>query len=419
MRIFALWLGKLAYILMRITKHHGAALPGLVAEKICPRFLSSSLDQLPEGVVIITGTNGKTTSTKMLSAVLKNQMRVLTNPTGSNFTRGVASAIVKHSKLNGKLPYEIGVFELDEAYAAKFADEYSPRATIVLNVMRDQMDRFGEIDHTAKLISKIVSKTTGFVVLNQDDQRVSNMKDIAKSQVSFFGVSEKLRNLYKNDDELHNVEKIDSKTKKVDCLLESIDANGAASFVINNEELSVNLKASTTYNALNAAAVILTASTLGLSNEGIIGYLANVKPAFGRGEHIKIAGKKCILQLVKNPGGFRQALISGKSLNNDATMIVINDDYADGRDVSWLWDVDFKSIDTKQVITSGKRAADMALRLKYDEIPVDLIEPELTTALKHLLESIKEGQTAVIYTTYTAMLKLRKIISKITEVEKI
>ena len=163
------------------------------------------------------------------------------------------------------------------------------------------------------------------------------------------------------------------------------------------------------------------ALALGLKTDVIIERLAKVQPAFGRGERINLDTKSVMLQLVKNPGGFRHALLSGSQSNYAATIIAINDDYADGRDVSWLWDVAFEGGKGlfNPIMTSGSRAADMALRLKYAGIPTDAIEPNLATCLQKSVANIKSGDIVMIYTTYTAMLELRKLLSRITEVEKV
>lgn len=422
MRLLTLWIGKIIYVCLRLVGKRGAALPGLIVEKLYPKFLSLSLAKLPEGVVVITGTNGKTTTTKMLSYVLESEKRVLTNPTGSNFVRGVVASVIQHSDWNGRLPYDIAVVELDEAYAAKFVNLFSPRATVVLNVMRDQMDRFGEIDYTAKLVEEVVTKTTSFIVLNRDDFRVAAMSNSTNKQVLYFGVAGKLRKLFKNDDELHK-----SKAEKpkndvsIDVELVNIAEDNRVKFKSSNGIYDLTLGAKGTYNAQNATAVFVAAKELGISIEKITTRLSNAKPAFGRGEYIKVDDKNVILQLVKNPGGFRHALLSGEQKKCGATIVAINDNYADSRDVSWLWDVSFNGSKGifHPVVTSGTRAADMALRLKYDDISVDTIEPNLLKSLERALANIKEGDTLIIYTTYTAMLEIRKLLARFTEVEKV
>ncbi len=420
MRLLALLIGKTALVILRLLNRRGAALPGLIVERIFPNFLSTSLHHLPQGVIIVTGTNGKTTSTKMLTHVLRARYRVLTNPTGSNFVRGIVASIIQHAKWSGKLPYDIGVFELDEAYAAQFVKLYKPRGVVVLNVMRDQMDRFGEIDHTARLLMSVVKNATDFVVLNSDDPRVADMANHTKASPYFFGVDASLRDVFRNDDELHEEQVMSEKQHPVSAKLKRFTDANVATIEVSGETIETPLLAKGTYNAQNATAVCLVASLLEIHVEDITTRISEVAPAFGRGEAILVGQKRVVLQLVKNPGGFRHALLSGARINQSATMIAINDDYADGRDVSWLWDVAFDNKGVKgEIITSGVRAADMALRLKYDDIVVSTIEPNLSKALDALLAKSAKDDTVLIYTTYTAMLELRRLLSKKTEVEKI
>lgn len=417
MRYAALITGKCILFGLHLFGRRGAALPGLIVERLFPRFLATSLSLLPEGVVVVTGTNGKTTSTKMLTHILRADKKVLTNPTGSNFVRGIVATIIQHSTWSGRLPYDIGVFELDEAYAALFVKQFKPRATLVLNVMRDQMDRFGEIDHTAKLLTEVVKNTTQFVILNGDDDRVSAMKNHTKAEVFFFAVDSSLRDIFRTDDELHDGVITLNAKQVISAKLKKFDTKNQATIVIDNQTIVAALKAKGTYNAQNATAVALAAYLLETPVEVITTRISEVIPAFGRGEHIKIGDKTVILQLVKNPGGFRHALLSGAQAEQSATMIAINDNYADGRDVSWLWDVQFHTGIEGEVITAGSRAADMSLRLQYDDIKTTHSIQNLSKALDTLLST--EGKTVLIYTTYTAMLELRQLLAKKTEVEVI
>lgn len=417
MHKISLWIGKITYSILRLLNKRGAALPGLIVEKLDHKFLGDMLSKLPDGVIVISGTNGKTTSTKMLSSILKKDKKVLTNPTGSNFTRGIIATIVQHSTWLGKLNYDIAVIELDEAYAAKFVEQVRPRGVVILNVMRDQMDRFGEIDHTARLLEKVVKKATEFVVLNADDSRVNIMSKSAKAEVYYFGVSEDLRNLYKADDELHSEVNISNRSE---LSVELISVKpGIIKVLINKQILELPIKLPGTYNAQNATAVITTANALKINVDDITTKISTVKAAFGRGETIEIGSKKVILQLVKNPGGFRHSLIGADSYNANNVMIAINDDYADGRDVSWLWDVIFKNHLKYVDITTGTRAYDMALRLAYDDVPTNSVNMSLKEALLEGLSLLKNDQTLLIFTTYTAMLSLRAQLAKITKVEKV
>ncbi len=398
----------------------GSALPGLFVERIDPQFLKKTLAPLPHGVVVISGTNGKTTTTKMVVALLEaHGLKVFTNRTGSNFTRGVAAALLGDINLRGQLDADIAVLELDEAHAVKFVEVIPPTHSLILNVMRDQLDRFGEIDATAKLLQKIVEATTESVVLNREDPRIRSLAQQTKKQrVSYFGVSKTLRASFPTDDELRGDAVRQDALPDSAVQLES-HTHSSATFVIDGTHFSTSLRITGVYNILNAAAALaLTKSVLGdtFSSIEAIHALANVTPAFGRGETMTIGGQPLELVLVKNPSGFRLGL-SSFSPKGYATMIAINDNYADGRDMSWLWDVDFESLTEAGVAAvSGIRAYDMAVRLQYDRITTELVETDLTTALRTFIDHYPDTPKR-IYCTYTAMITLRKELSKITTVE--
>ena len=179
----------------------GSALPGLVVEKIDPKFLNRTLAQLPLGVVIISGTNGKTTTTKVVVELLESAgLKVFTNRTGSNFSRGIASALLGEINNRGKIDSDIAVLELDEAWAAKFVDSVKPSYSLILNVLRDQLDRFGEIDSTAKLLQKIADSTTTATILNKDDPRVQQLSKTTPADIHYFGTTDELLALMPTDD---------------------------------------------------------------------------------------------------------------------------------------------------------------------------------------------------------------------------
>nr|HMU12343.1 Mur ligase family protein [Candidatus Nanoperiomorbaceae bacterium] len=166
-------LGKIVSKASRLRGGHGSALPGLVVEKVSPHFLRDALTNLPYGVVVISGTNGKTTTTKIVVELLRAAgLKVFTNPSGSNFTRGIASVAALEMR-RGRLDADIAVVELDEAHAVHFVRQVPPKYSLILNVLRDQLDRFGEIDTTAKLLAKVADQTTGTVVLNREDPLVA------------------------------------------------------------------------------------------------------------------------------------------------------------------------------------------------------------------------------------------------------
>lgn len=401
----------------------GSALPGLFVEKIDPNFISSTLAQLPRGVVIISGTNGKTTTTKMVVELLESQgLRVFTNRTGSNFTRGVAAALLGEVDNHGNLDADIAILELDEAHAVHFVKDVQPRFALLLNVMRDQLDRFGEIDMTAKLLQQIADHTTDTVILNREDPRVAAIASKLHGQtVGYFGLSPQLAKLFLSDDDLHGGITINEKpTIPADVILQAIK-DDKAQFVINGLPKTVTLQLQGVYNIYNAAAALaLARAILGddLDQDKLLDALARVTPAFGRGETVTIGGQPLELVLVKNPSGFRLSLASFKPKGYQ-TMIAINDNYADGRDMSWLWDVPFDSLrETGVLQLSGIRAYDMALRLQYDEVPITRVDTNLAAALRHFIAAAGD-QPKRIFCTYTAMLALRRELGKITNVEEV
>ncbi|HEY8619799.1 MAG TPA: MurT ligase domain-containing protein [Dermatophilaceae bacterium] len=408
--------GKVARAATRL-RGGGSALPGLVVERVDPRFLTHALADLPRGVVVVTGTNGKTTTTKMLVAILREHgLTVFTNPTGSNFTRGVISSMLAEIPLSGRLKADIAVLELDEAHALKFAAAVKPRHSLLLNVARDQLDRFAEIDHTARLLAELAEQTTTSVVLNIDDSYVSRIAGRVREgvTVSYFGVDPSIA------DRLPELQEADvrfedaftpPRPSAADGLLKPHDERSFEVRFGHNERVGpMVLKQRGLAAMINATAATSTAKAL-LANEfrniDAVAALERVTPPFGRGEVIDADGQTLELVLVKNPAGFTVAL--GTYGNAPVTtMVAINDNYADGRDVSWLYDVSFESLRDRGVaLTSGVRAYDMALRLKYDDVAVAEVEPDLGVALERFLTAYK-NEPKRIFCTYTTMMALRR-----------
>ena len=403
----------------------GSALPGLFVEKIDPDFIRRTLADLPHGIVLISGTNGKTTTTKMVVELLEGQgLKVFTNRTGSNFTRGVAAALLGEVDVKGKLDADIAVLELDEAHAVHFVRAIPPTYSLLLNVMRDQLDRFGEIDKTAALLHTIAVTTTAGVVINRDDPRLATenfLRDII-SPVTSFSVAPKLRSLFPSDDAMRGSGDNPKSTivHQDNTRLESIEGQHAT-ITFDGRTHTTELKLKGIYNVQNAVgAVALVRMIMGneLDETQMMGCLANVTPAFGRGETLTVDGLPCELVLVKNPSGFRLSLKSFDP-SGYATMIAINDNYADGRDMSWLWDVDFDSLRAEGVaMITGVRAYDMALRMQYEEIEVSAVEPDIKQALEQFISGGSDKPKR-IYCTYTAMLTLRRELAKRTNVETV
>ncbi|WP_445154248.1 MurT ligase domain-containing protein [Arthrobacter sp. Hor0625] len=431
MLYFSVPLGKLVRRVSRL-RGGGSALPGLVVEKIDPGFMQRTLATLPLGVAVVSGTNGKTTTTKMVVELLESQgLKVFTNRTGSNFTRGVAAALLGEVDWRGRLDADIAVLELDEAHAVHFVNKVPPRYCLLLNVLRDQLDRFGEIDKTAELLQRIASKTTGTVVLNREDPRVARIADTLGQgaanapQVRYFGLDDSLLSTFPNDDELRAApgSPVPAAPPKpaADVVLRRVGADDA-DFEYDGATVGTHMLLRGVYNIFNAAAALTLARAIGgrdgaaPDNGRLLAALARVAPAFGRGESLVVDGLPLDLVLVKNPSGFRLGLKSFPAAGY-ATMIAINDNYADGRDMSWLWDVEFDTLREGGVDQlSGSRAYDMALRLQYDDVAIGAVDTEIAPALAAFIRGAKDKPKR-IFCTYTAMLAIRRELSKITTVE--
>jgi lipid II isoglutaminyl synthase (glutamine-hydrolysing) len=418
--LLATVVGKTVRVVAKL-RGGGSALPGLIAEKIDPDFLPRTLGRLPHGVVVISGTNGKTTTTKMVVELLQGQgLEVFTNRTGSNFTRGVVAAVLGESNPAGKLGADIAVLELDEAHAVHFVKLVPPRYSLLLNVMRDQLDRFGEIETTAGFLRKIAEATTEAVVLNREDHRIAGLAAaVTAPEIRYFGLAPGLRRMFPSDDEMRSGAAGEiAALPDADVVLSACDGP-AATFTVNGRDIDARLKLTGVYNVYNSAAALALARTVlgeAADEAALLRSLEAVTPAFGRGESLTVNGQPLDLVLVKNPAGFRLALKSFPAAGF-RTMIAINDNYADGRDMSWLWDVDFDSLAEAGVDeVSGVRANDMALRLFYEDVPVGRVDTDLTASLRRFIELGPE-QPKRIYCTYTAMLALRRELGKLTEVE--
>lgn len=471
-------LGHGARAASRLRGSGGSAFPGLVMEKADPHFMARALAPLPYGVVLVSGTNGKTTTTRMVVELLRGQgLKVFTNPTGSNFTRGVVAALLGAMPLNGRLDADVAVLELDEAHATHFVRTVKPRAALLLNVMRDQLDRFGEIDYTASLLHKVARATTGTVVLNADDPRLAapSFRADLRADVRGFAVSPQLRSVFLSDDELHDSldgctlgqpkkdaeAKADTKSEPTtEAPLDSVKEPGQGEpdaadspakpaekptqpleIVATLEEMmgrhavidlaghrhEVDFAIPGAHNILNATAAMgLVKELLGerTDEQALAASAAKVTAAFGRGELLSIDGQEVELGLVKNPAGFRMSLLSAAAVRSQQPpliMIAINDQYADGRDMSWLWDVDFTPLKQAGVsIVTGVRATDMALRLSYDDVAVGKVEADLSQALAQLVKLSREQHRPIrILSTYTAMLELRSLLASYTDVEEV
>jgi UDP-N-acetylmuramyl tripeptide synthase len=308
------------------------------------------------------------------------------------------------------------VFELDEAYARQFTDVIRPDWVLGLNASRDQLDRFGEVDVVARLIAQTMLSATKGIIVNADDTRLCKAVAGAKTPVVYFGVASALLKYFPRDDELVAVAGSSRLPEKLQLVAQSVTLESfkgdTAVYMLDGKKLSAKLRVTGQHNFQNAAGALALVHALlpDVSVRVLAEQLAHVRPAFGRGQVFRLKnGTELQLNLVKNPASFRQGLASYVR-PEVKIMIAINDNVADSRDMSWLWDIDFSDLQkTGVAMTSGSRAADMALRLHYDELRVNTIEPSLDKALAQF--AALPGDK-VIFASYTAMLRLYHLLSR-------
>jgi UDP-N-acetylmuramyl tripeptide synthase len=442
-----LGVAKVVARLSRLTRRgDGTALPGLLVERIQPGLGQRLARQLPRGVVVVTGTNGKTTTTKLVAGILEAAgERVLTNRTGSNLWRGVVSALINSASLTGRITATIALFEVDEAALRRVATELQPKHIVVLNLFRDQLDRYGELDVTARYIGQGIASTQASVYLNADDPLVASLGRYANPQstVSYFGMdaaptaagtpphaasdSERcprcgtrlgFSHTFYSHIGHYRCEGCGYERPEPRVKVSAVQASGPegtrCTVEVDGASYPLALPLPGTYNLSNALAALALSSGLGVDVSRSVSTLSSATAAFGRAELVEVHGRMLHLLLVKNPVGFAAVLETFLlPSRHSQVLILINDNIADGRDVSWLWDVPVEAFaDTDaQVMVSGTRGTDMALRLKYAGIParhVDRVAP----ALRAFLSRIEEGGTGFVLPTYTAMLEVRSVLGR-------
>lgn len=437
---------SIAFIL-RLVGSSGTALPGLVAEKIDPQILYKiAHNNFPKGIVVVTGTNGKTTTAKIIVDILRKQgINTLNNRAGSNLYRGIVATIVSASNVYGKTKYTTAVFEVDEAYIPAVCKALNPKIVLVTNLFRDQLDRYGELNSIRKNFDRTFGKLTSKLILNADDPLVADIGRINKnkSKPIYFGISDFNGQTIKNDfaadsifDPVTNEKLIYKqryfghigvyKSKSTSYRRPKPDYDVVKSKAISSNGVKFDIKFQNSlmeidsdlpglYSIYNLSAAFATLSELGVPEIVIQKGISGLKAAFGRGETLSYQNKPIRMLLIKNPTGFNQIIATflKPKPQNKPVLICINDNIADGRDVSWLWDSaieDIKSYKSK-IIVSGTRCYDMGLRLKYAGISNFEVISDMARALKIFSNLLSPKKVGYILPTYTAMLKLRKIIT--------
>jgi UDP-N-acetylmuramyl tripeptide synthase len=418
----------------------GTTLPGKLLWKLDPSAVDRLAARLPRGSALVSATNGKTTTAAMAARILEPSLRLAHNRAGANLVSGVASALVAGRDA------ELGLFEVDEAALPEVARRVSPRTVSLGNLFRDQLDRYGELELVAgrwremarglpagallvangddPQLGEIATERPGSVVFGVDDPRHASpeLQHAADSKWCVrCGTPYAYAAAYIGHLGDYRCPACGHARPPLDVVAREIELNGleSVSFRLETPEGSarVELQVPGLYNVYNALAAASLARGLGSSTEDIVSGLQGFSAAFGRFERIQLDERSLLVLLIKNPAGANEVvrtLVAGGSPR--LLLVALNDEIADGRDVSWIWDVDFEPLleGLERLIATGERAAELALRFKYAGLPEHSIEvvPSLEAALDRGLELTSPGDELIALPTYTAMLALRDLVSR-------
>ncbi len=414
-----------------LSKSSGTSFAGKLVLKFYPNFISFCGKYINEKIITISGTNGKTTTSGLIAHIIETDKKtVIHNTKGANMLTGVANMFAL--SLRPFKTFDYAVIESDEAYLNKLYDYLNADYLVVTNLFRDQLDRYGELSTTASFIQKGIDKNNNLtLILNADDPLVANFGK-NRNNVIYYG--------FEDVKYAYDINKSNAPTEVFNCICEKpleyskqffaqqghyscscgykrpqCKYISSAKVYKDYTVLTVNGKEYTThlvglYNAYNALAAISVAKENKISDEIIQSALDSYKSIFGRTEKRVINGHPTLIQLIKNPTGASEVL---KTVDlNSNIVIAINDNFADGRDISWLWDSDFEQLKNakKLVIASGIRAQDMATRLKYAGIPQNkiIIEPSIRKAIGLASKSEDKKEHITILPSYTALLCINK-----------
>ncbi len=418
----------------------GTTLPGKLVWKLDRGALDALAARLPDGVVLVSATNGKTTTTAMASAMLSPTRRLAWNHSGANLASGITSTLL------GADGARLGLLEVDEFALPEIMRRARPRVVSLGNLFRDQLDRYGELEHIAErwrtAVARLSDETT--VVANADDPLVAALVDGRAHAISF-GVDDPTQGrsalqhasdskycvrcghpygydaVYVGHLGAYRCPSCGHERPPLDVAAREIESHGldGVSFTLGTPSGSarVRLAVPGLYNVYNALAASSVALALGVRPEEIVTGLERFRAAFGRFERLAVDDRTVLLLLIKNPAGANEALRTLEEGGGAGALVVaLNDQIADGRDVSWIWDVDFEPLldRAQHIVVSGDRAAELALRFTYAGFPHERLDvvPDLESALDRGLGLTERGGELVVLPTYTAMLRLRAIATR-------
>lgn len=442
--IVAICACKLAIAVSRMLGKKGSSKPGELALKICPDILTQLARQVRKDIIAVCGTNGKTTTNNIIYSYLhSNGFKVVCNNVGANMIYGICCAFAARANIFGRLDADFACLEIDEASAVKIFKFFAPDYMIITNLFRDQLDRYGELDMTVDYLKRALdSAPAAKLILNGDDPVCAQFAENTERKCYFVGVDErvtegageaqegkfcpvcgeKLTYSYYHYSQLGDFacEKCGFRRRKPDFAVRDVKLSGKMSFnlyVDGGEKIPFDINYRGFYNIYNIS-VSYVAAYLAMGRiENYADVLESYKPQTGRMEEFDI-GKKVVLNLSKNPAGFNQgiATVCDDEASEKVILIGINDNAGDGKDISWLWDVDFERLEdarTIRYILCGMRVDDLAIRLKYAGIDEDKMKKFYT--LEEAAREIKSGDEDMCYAlvNYTVVFSMQDILKKL------
>lgn len=435
-KLIAVWAGKLLTIAGKLIGKKSSASPGAFALKICPSLVSDINKIVSKKVIVTCGTNGKTTTNNLMCTALEAKgYKVLCNRLGANMLSGIATTYIQAADIFGRVKADYACLEIDEAYTPIVFRQIKPDIMVITNLFRDQLDRYGEIDITVNIIRRAIAEAGRVkMVLNADDPLCVQFGREANVEPVYYGISEQV--LPQVDDtkegrfcpicgaELdfeyyhysqlgkYSCPKCGYKRPDPDYDITDISLKTPIKFNINGKHMEVNYKGF--YNIYNLAAVYAALDVAGESTEDFNKLLAGYKPQIGRMQEFMF-NKPVILSLSKNPAGFNQAISTVNSDDRKKDVIIaINDLANDGRDVSWLWDVDFHKIKDENLntlTTTGIRVYDISLRFKYAGINVDMMTDSMKEAVLAALKT--DSEVVYVLVNYTALYSTEAVLKEL------
>lgn len=436
--MLAILIGKLLIQVSRLIGNQGSNFPGKLARRIYPEILKELAARIDGKTIIVTGTNGKTTTSNMLARIINETGATLVhNQAGANMIPGITTAFIAAASCMGKKIFDYALLETDEANVPLLLREIKADIVLITNFFRDQLDRYGELDHTIQVIKAAVKGKEIDLVLNADDPLSAHFQNLTAVHCWYYGFAPGNYNNHDSGEsregrycvicgqELQYQSYHYAQLGKFSCPgcgnhNPNLDFTGhdlimKPSIELTVDDMSLKSPYQGFYNAYNIVAAVSAARLLRIKPSYIEKGIATYRPRAGRMETFTINGRPVILILVKNPTGLNQSLAAvtdNKSSKN--VFFALNDKDADGRDISWIWDADIEAIETdsriNQIVCSGIRSGDMALRIKYAGYPADrlLIKSSLKEGIEHIT-GIGSEMTYIL-STYTALFECRKIL---------